>query len=190
MSKKEETLLEFINMFLLENSLPTIEKVTDFVVAKDLLLKSDNVRLFQSQLLDKMVKIFDTFDQVHHKAQSSIHYMIAVLNKLVCELSDSETVYKFVVGQQFRIICEKIKLATKNRYDIPWLRENCYSFFIKQDLLNDFMIISDVMSFFAVKKCLTASAFVILMSGFFVTSCLHKNLAFCFNMPLISTSNG
>lgn len=93
------------------NSLPPIEKVGDFVVAKDLLLKSENVRLFKSEILNDMTTIFDTFGQVHQKTQSSVHYVLAVLSKLVCELSDSETTYKFTVGQQCRIVREKIKLA-------------------------------------------------------------------------------
>ena len=63
-------------------------------------------------------------------------------------------------------------------------------FYMKHDLSKDFLIISDVISSLAFKKCFIASAFVIFISGFFVISFLHKFLAFYFKIPLIKTSNG
>jgi hypothetical protein len=75
-------------------------------------------------------------------------------------------------------------------YLVPYLRENWYNFYKKQDLSKDFFIISDVISSVAFKKCFTESALVIFALGSFIISCLYNFLAFCFNIPLIKTSNG
>ena len=53
-------------------------------------------------------------------------------------------------------------------------------FYKKHDISKDFFIFSDVISSLAFKKCLTASEFVILMSGLFTISSLHNFFSFLF----------
>ena len=80
---------------------------------------------------------------------------------------------------------------SKQQTYLPYPLNNCYYFFYKKhDLSKDFFIIVDVISSLAFKKCFTASALVILIFGSFTISSLHNFLAFCFNIPLIKTSNG
>ncbi len=105
---KVETLLEFLNTFLIGNNLAPISDIFDFSVSKELLLNTENTKLFNCELIDKLSNTFESFNSTHDKTKNGIHYVMAILNKIIPELSDKENSYKFCVGSQCKILHEKI----------------------------------------------------------------------------------
>lgn len=118
--EKTKILLTFINKLFETNvfvgiNLEQIEKLEDFSVDKNILINIDNAKLcdvFTDDMVNLLSNNFESFSDIYVKTKSSANCVIAILVKLIAELSDNEVEWKFSIGNPSIITCTKqIKLS-------------------------------------------------------------------------------